>query len=130
MADYNDIYASTVYLFTRKTVTANPKVVEAIIRAHTEAIKRFYEDKAFAVKAYTQNDKVADADVERIYDMIGQMQLPQRLRDVGVQEADIPHLAQVALQSLQVQALPRVPPPKHWPRTSLIALQCGFGIDR
>jgi len=24
MADYNDIYASTVYLFTRKTVAANP----------------------------------------------------------------------------------------------------------
>ncbi|HEY2385206.1 MAG TPA: ABC transporter substrate-binding protein, partial [Terriglobia bacterium] len=26
MADYNDIYASTVYLFTRKTLTSNPKI--------------------------------------------------------------------------------------------------------
>src|SRR5215475_6492588 len=32
MADYNDIYASTVYLFTRKTFTSNPKIVESIIK--------------------------------------------------------------------------------------------------
>ena len=37
MGDYNDIYASTVYLFTRKTVVANPKLPEAIIKAQTEA---------------------------------------------------------------------------------------------
>jgi hypothetical protein len=55
MADFNDIYASTVYLFTRKTMTANPKLAESIIKAHAEAIKRFYEDKAFAIKAYGSN---------------------------------------------------------------------------
>jgi ABC-type nitrate/sulfonate/bicarbonate transport system substrate-binding protein len=68
MADYNDIYASTAYLFTRKTVTANPKWPELIIKAHAEAIKRFYEDKAFAVKAYIAYDKQDPADVGRIYD--------------------------------------------------------------
>src|SRR6516165_4787997 len=52
MGDYNDIYASTVYLFTRKTIAANPKLPELIIKAQAEAIKRFYDDKAFAVKAY------------------------------------------------------------------------------
>ena len=57
MADYNDIYASTVYLFSRKTVTANPKLPELIMKAHAEAIKRFYDDKAFAVKAYIAYDK-------------------------------------------------------------------------
>src|SRR5215470_1114949 len=57
MADYNDIYASTVYLFTRKTVAANPNFPEAIIKAQAEAIKRFYDDKAFAVKAYLAYDK-------------------------------------------------------------------------
>src|SRR5438105_8483746 len=50
MADYNDIYASTVFLFTRKFVNANPKVPELLIKAHAEAIKRYYDDKAFAVK--------------------------------------------------------------------------------
>src|SRR5262245_32158262 len=32
MGDYSDIYASTVYLFTRKTVAANPKMPEAIVK--------------------------------------------------------------------------------------------------
>jgi ABC-type nitrate/sulfonate/bicarbonate transport system substrate-binding protein len=68
MADYNDIFASTAYLFTRKTVTANPKWPEMIIKAHAEAIKRFYDDKAFAVKAYIAYDKQDPADVGRIYD--------------------------------------------------------------
>jgi ABC-type nitrate/sulfonate/bicarbonate transport system substrate-binding protein len=70
MAEYNDIYASTVYLFTRKTVTANPKLPELIVKAHAEAIKRFYDDRAFAVKAYMAYDKQDAADVGRIYDQL------------------------------------------------------------
>jgi len=69
MADYPDIYASSVYLFTKKTVAANPKLVESIIKAQAEAIKRFYEDKAFAVKAYLVYDKQEQADIERVYDI-------------------------------------------------------------
>ena len=57
LADYDDIYASTVYLFTKAAVAANPKLPELLIKAHAEAIKRFYEDKAFAVKAYIAYDK-------------------------------------------------------------------------
>ena len=45
--------------------------------------------------------------IQRIYDLIGQMNLPQHLRQVGVQEADLPHLAQVALQSRAVQSNPK-----------------------
>ena len=45
--------------------------------------------------------------IQTIYRMIGQMNLPQRLRDVGVQEADLPHLAQVALQSSAVRNNPK-----------------------
>src|SRR5258708_7625209 len=44
-----EVYAATVYLFARKALTANPKLGESIIKAHAEAIKRFYDDKAFAV---------------------------------------------------------------------------------
>ncbi len=35
------------------------------------------------------------------------MNLPQHLRDVGVQEADLPHLAEVALQSNAVRNNPQ-----------------------
>jgi alcohol dehydrogenase class IV len=50
---------------------------------------------------------VVEEAVQRIYDLIGQMNLPQHLREVGVQEADLPHLAQIALQSRAVQSNPR-----------------------
>ena len=35
------------------------------------------------------------------------MKLPQHLRDVGVSRTDLPHLAQVALQSRAVQSNPK-----------------------
>ena len=44
--------------------------------------------------------------IEAIYAMIGQMKLPQRLRDVGVAERDLPRLAQIALQSAAVRNNP------------------------
>jgi len=72
MADHKDIYASSVYLFKRQTVAANPKLPEMILRAQAEAIKRFYDDRPFAVKAYLANEsepKTAVKDVERIYDL-------------------------------------------------------------
>jgi ABC-type nitrate/sulfonate/bicarbonate transport system substrate-binding protein len=64
-----EVYAATVYLFARKALTANPKLGESIVKAHAEAIKRFYEDKPFAVKAYIAFDKQPEADVARIYDL-------------------------------------------------------------
>jgi ABC-type nitrate/sulfonate/bicarbonate transport system substrate-binding protein len=80
MADFNDVYASTVYLFKKATLSANPKMGEALLKAHTEAIKRFYDDKATAVKAYQAYDKMADtADVERIYDIQAKGEMLERV---------------------------------------------------
>jgi maleylacetate reductase len=45
--------------------------------------------------------------IEKIYALISQMRLPQRLRDVGVREADLPRLAELAFQSRTVQNNPR-----------------------
>lgn len=45
--------------------------------------------------------------IQCIYDLIGQMNLPQRLRDVGVQESDLPRLAQLAFQSRTVRSNPK-----------------------
>ena len=68
LADHDDIYAATVYLFRRNTIAANPKLPEQIIKAQAEAIKRFYDDKAFAIKAYIAFDKQPEADIEKIYE--------------------------------------------------------------
>jgi len=68
LADHDDIFAATTYLMKRSTIVANPRLPEQLIKAHAEAIKRFYDDKAFAVKAYQVYDKQTTADVERFYD--------------------------------------------------------------
>ena len=68
ISDYDEIYAPTVYVFKKATVAANPKLAEQLIKAHTEAIKRFYDDKDFAVKAYLKYNKEDPADMDRVYD--------------------------------------------------------------
>ena len=45
--------------------------------------------------------------IEAIYALIGQMKLPQHLRDVGVEERDLARLAQIALQSSAVRNNPK-----------------------
>jgi ABC-type nitrate/sulfonate/bicarbonate transport system substrate-binding protein len=79
MSDFDDVHASNVYLFRKATIAANPRLPELLIKAHAEAIKRFYEDKAFAVRAYLAFDKQTQADVERIYDTNFKQNLLERI---------------------------------------------------
>jgi ABC-type nitrate/sulfonate/bicarbonate transport system substrate-binding protein len=79
-SDYNDIYAPTVYVFKKTTVAANPNLAEAMIKAHAEAIKRLYDDKDFAVKAYLKYNPMDDpADVARVYDLYTKVQTYERV---------------------------------------------------
>jgi ABC-type nitrate/sulfonate/bicarbonate transport system substrate-binding protein len=68
ISDYDDIYAPSVYLFKKSLIASNPKLAENLIKAHAEAIKRFYDDKAFAVKAYLTWDKQDPDEISRVYD--------------------------------------------------------------
>ncbi len=68
LADYPDLYAPLAYVFKKSEIAANPKLPELMIKAQAEAIKRLYEDKAVATKAYAMYDTQTSADVERIYD--------------------------------------------------------------
>ena len=53
---------------------------EKLIKAHAEAIKRFYEDKAFAVKTFINYDKAAtQADTERVYELYNKPQAFERV---------------------------------------------------
>jgi ABC-type nitrate/sulfonate/bicarbonate transport system substrate-binding protein len=79
ISDYDDIYAPSVYLFKKSLVQANPKLPEALIKAHAEAIKRFYDDKAFAVKAYLAWDKQDQSDIEKVYDHYKQVNTYERV---------------------------------------------------
>ena len=90
LAEHDDIFASTTYLLKRSTITANPRLPELLIKAHAEAIKRFYDDKAFAVKAYQVYDRQTAADVERFYDGYAKANLLER----------VPYVLAPALQSV------------------------------
>ena len=79
ISDYDDIYAPSVYLFKKATIAANPKLPEQLMKAHAEAIKRFYEDKAFAIKAYLAWDKQQPADIERVYDHYAKVNTYERI---------------------------------------------------
>jgi ABC-type nitrate/sulfonate/bicarbonate transport system substrate-binding protein len=68
ISDYDDIYAPAVYLFKKATIAADPQLPELLMKAHAEAIKRFYDDKEFAVRAYLKYDPQSRADIERVYD--------------------------------------------------------------
>ena len=95
----HEIYAATVYMFSKKAVQANPKLAESIIKAHAEAIKRFYDDKAFAIKAYQAFDKQPDADVARIYDTYKNGNIFER----------VPYVLDAAVKSIiQQQVDPRI----------------------
>ena len=70
LADHDDIFASTAYILKKSVVASDPALPEKLIKAHAEGIKRFYEDKAFAVKTFLTYDKNAQqSDMERVYDL-------------------------------------------------------------
>jgi ABC-type nitrate/sulfonate/bicarbonate transport system substrate-binding protein len=89
----HDVYAATTYMFSKKALAASPKLAEQIIKAHAEAIKRFYDDKAFAVQAYMAFDKQPQADVERIYDMYSKGKIFDR----------VPYVLAPAVKSIATQ---------------------------
>lgn len=64
------------------------------------------EAMGIALAGRNVEEAVGEA-IEAIYAMIGQMKLPQHLRDVGVEERDLARLAQVALQSAAVRNNPK-----------------------
>jgi ABC-type nitrate/sulfonate/bicarbonate transport system substrate-binding protein len=103
LADHDDIFAATTYLMKKTTIAANPRLPEQIVKAQAEAIRRFYDDKAFAVKAYQAYDKQATADVERLYDGYAKANVLERvpyvlapaLQAVIDQQSDAKLLAQM-----------------------------------
>lgn len=68
IADFPDIPVPNVMLIERSTLMSNPLLPELLMKAHAEAVKRFYEDKYFAVKAYQLYDKQDTSDLNLVYD--------------------------------------------------------------
>lgn len=102
LAERDDIFASTAYMMAAKEVAGDPKLAESLIKAHAEAIKKFYDDKDAAIAAYRKYDPDATPDdVARTYDLYAKPQaferVPYVLRDAVnsvVQQQSDPQLAE------------------------------------
>jgi ABC-type nitrate/sulfonate/bicarbonate transport system substrate-binding protein len=80
ISEFPDIFVSTVYLFRKSYVAQNPTVAENLIKAHAEAIKRFYDDKITAIKAYSSNIRgETPVDTARVYDLYRKDNLLDRI---------------------------------------------------
>jgi ABC-type nitrate/sulfonate/bicarbonate transport system substrate-binding protein len=80
LSEFDNIYASKTYLLSNRAIMEHPELPELLLKAHAEGIKRFYEDKGFAVDAYMAYDTEATrADVERIYDNYYQSNMWERI---------------------------------------------------
>ncbi len=70
LLDHEDIYVSTYYLFRREALTKEKPMAVAFVKAHAEAIKRFYDDKAFATATMIKYGGTRNADdANRVYDL-------------------------------------------------------------
>ena len=70
LLDHEDIYVSTYYLFRRDALTRERPTALAFIKAHAEAIKRFYDDKAFASGVMIKYGGTRNNDdAQRVYDL-------------------------------------------------------------
>jgi len=67
ISDYDDIYTPNVLLFKKSTVLKQPELPELLIKAHAEAVKRYYDDEEFAVKAHLVYDNQSEDDLRRVY---------------------------------------------------------------
>jgi ABC-type nitrate/sulfonate/bicarbonate transport system substrate-binding protein len=78
LVDYDDVFTSAAY-WIKKTDLGSGSLVERLIKAHAEAIHRFYTDKSFAVQAYLAYDKQSAADMGRSYDIFAKSNIFERV---------------------------------------------------
>ncbi len=89
---------------------ANSIILPHAMRFNLDATAALLAPAAEAMGIATtgrSTEEAVEEAIQAIYSLIGGMHLPQRLRDVGVQESDLPHLAQLALANRSVQNNPR-----------------------
>jgi alcohol dehydrogenase len=89
---------------------ANAIILPHAMRFNLDATAAHLAQAAEAMRLARQgqDDEVAaTAAAEYVYNLVGQLGLPQRLRDAGVKESELPDLAQAVLKSQAVQNNPK-----------------------
>jgi alcohol dehydrogenase len=89
---------------------ANSIILPHAMRFNLDATAPYLAQAAAAMGLEVQNrtaEAAGEAAAQYVYELVGQLGAPQRLREVGVKEADLPHLAQEVLRSKAVQSNPK-----------------------
>ncbi len=76
------------------------------IVGHMIDVTEGYLDRWQMAREGRGDTEIAEAAAQRVYAWVGQMSLPQRLRDASVQENTLAHLAELAAQNRTVQNNP------------------------
>jgi ABC-type nitrate/sulfonate/bicarbonate transport system substrate-binding protein len=80
LAEREDIFASTAYTMAKRDLQPDTRLAEALIKAHAEAIKKFYDDKPAAIAAYRKYDPDAvPEEVDRTYELYVRPQAFERV---------------------------------------------------
>lgn len=67
LQDFRQIPIATSYMFRRRVLNETPQLVEALLKSHIEAVKRFYDDKPFVLGVLKKYLKVDDKTLDRLY---------------------------------------------------------------
>jgi ABC-type nitrate/sulfonate/bicarbonate transport system substrate-binding protein len=93
LAERDDIFASTAYLVQSKDA-ADATLTESLVKAHADAIKTFYEDKAAAIAAYRKYDpNISAEDADRTYELYAKPQAFER----------VPYVLKAAVEAVLAQ---------------------------
>ena len=70
LLDHEDIYVSTYYLFRREALAQDRSTALGFMKAHAEAIKRFYDDKSYAAQIMIKYGGTRNLDdANRVYEL-------------------------------------------------------------
>lgn len=89
---------------------ANSIILPHALRFNLDAVAPELAEAAGAMGISLEGrdaEAAAEQGITRVSELIGSIGLPQRLRDAGVKEAELPHLARLAFVSRTVQSNPR-----------------------
>jgi ABC-type nitrate/sulfonate/bicarbonate transport system substrate-binding protein len=80
LLDHEDIYVSTYYLFRREALAQDRSTALGFMKAHDEAINRFYDDKSYAAQIMIKYGGTRNLDdANRVYELFKNARVLERI---------------------------------------------------
>jgi ABC-type nitrate/sulfonate/bicarbonate transport system substrate-binding protein len=79
ISEHSRIQTPSVFLLKKQVVQNKPQLLPSLIRSHADAVKRFYDDKAFAIRAHRLFDSQDEKGLMEVYDAYVSTQAFERI---------------------------------------------------